>query len=82
MWSKRPKPGGKGLRCKIIVQGLARGYSHECSRPARRYQCEKNGFDLGLIDCCINHCAVHERQGITMILIDRRKRSCPKKEVA
>lgn len=75
MWSKRPKPGGKGVRCKIVVAGIARGYSHECDRPARRYACEKNGFDLGIIDCCKNHRAMHEKQGITMNLMDRRKRA-------
>jgi hypothetical protein len=74
MWGKRPKPGGKGLRCNIVVVGLARGSSYKCDRPAKRYACEKRGFDLGIIDCCKNHAAKHEKQGITMKLIDRRRK--------
>jgi hypothetical protein len=73
MWTKRPKPGGKGLRCKIII--ARRLGSILCDRPARRYLCSKNGYDLGAIDCRTNHCAAHERQGITMTLVDRRRKA-------
>ena len=72
MWTKRPKPGGKGLRCNIYVG--RKGEAVLCGRPARRYGCSKYGLDLGTIDCCVNHRAMYERQRITLTLIDRRKR--------
>lgn len=64
------------LRCKIVV---ARGYSRRawsqiCGRKAKRYACQKNGYDLGFIDCCEQHKALREKQGIAMRWIDRRKR--------
>ena len=72
MWTKRPKPDGKGLRCKIAL-AIPKNVLAYCDRPARLYMCEKSGFYLGLIACCKNHRAMHERQGITMTLQDRRK---------
>jgi hypothetical protein len=72
LWSSRKKLGAKGLRCKIVICPHA-APSFVCNRPARRYACEKRGFDLGVIDCCSGHAKVHEKQGITMKLIDRRK---------
>jgi hypothetical protein len=78
MWSKNPKPGGKGLRCKIQVQ--RGGELVPCDRPARRYRQMVMAFwddsqplDVGVIDCCINHAIKLERQGVTLKKIDRRK---------
>jgi hypothetical protein len=71
MWGKRPKPGGKGLRCKVFMVGR-REY---CDRPARLYSREKNGLDCGNATLCINHVRLHEREGIAVKLIDRRKRT-------
>jgi hypothetical protein len=80
MWGKRPKPGGKGLRCQILV---ARGKATvSCERPARRYICEKRSFYLGTVDVCTGHKAAHERQGITMTRMDRRKKYPPSPESA
>lgn len=88
MWSKRPKPGGKGLRCKITV---ARPKGIEswrtllyCDRPARRYGQQVKAFwnegqllDVGSIDCCKMHAQKLERQGVTLTLIDRRRTANP-----
>jgi hypothetical protein len=75
LWSKRPTPkeGDRKLRCKVLI--ATKGNTGECLRPARRYACEKECFDLGIIDCCKNHARLHEKQGITMKLIDRRKKA-------
>jgi hypothetical protein len=80
MWTKRPKvrPGDKKLRCKIIV--CARGGSFTCDRPARTYISAKYGLDLGLVTCCINHVRIHEKQGIKMLAVDRRRRTADQKE--
>lgn len=85
MWSKRPKPGGKGLRCKIAVAELTRRPLVICDRPARRYGQQVKAFwqngellDVGCIDCCKGHAEKIARQGVILTLIDRRKQ--PKKE--
>lgn len=76
MWGKRPKPGGKGLRCKIAVSGSFA----VCDRPARRYGQQVKAFwqngellDVGCIDCCKGHAEKIARQGVILTLIDRRK---------
>jgi len=76
MWSKRPKSGVKGLRCKIFVQGL----TVQCNRPARRYGQQVKAFwnedepqDVGVIDCCKNHALKLQKQGVILTLIDRRR---------
>lgn len=74
MWGKRPKPNGKGLRCRVALSFGKNKLICLCDRPARRYACEKNGYDLGASDVCKNHKAMYERQGMTMTLIDRRKK--------
>jgi hypothetical protein len=78
VWGRCPKvrPEDKTLQCKIVVaRGYGRrGWSYICGRKAKRYACEKNGYNLGLIDCCVNHKALHEKQGIVMRWIDRRKK--------
>lgn len=73
MFGKRPKPGGKGLRCKVLIAPSGKP-SYMCDRPARRYACVKRSYDLGTIDFCLNHHALHVKQGIDMVLIDRRKK--------
>jgi hypothetical protein len=78
MWSKIPKAGGKGLRCKIYVQ--RQGELVPCDRPARKYGQQVSAFwndgellDLGSIDCCLNHADALRRQNLTLTLIDRRR---------
>jgi hypothetical protein len=65
VWSKRPKPGGKGLRCKVIMAA-----GGECGRPARRYSCEKRGYDCGFIEYCKGHVTMQEKRGFTMRIVD------------
>jgi hypothetical protein len=79
MWSKRPKLGAKGLRCKILILDAGKR-AYFCERPARRYACSKKGldgsvYDLGTIDCCVNHARKVERQGVTLMLMDRRRKT-------
>ena len=75
MWGKRPtvKPGDKTLRCKIII-APSRSPAYVCQRKAKRYACEKWGSFLGVIDCCSRHKELHEKQGMTMRLVYRRKK--------
>lgn len=82
MWSKVPRPGGKGLRCTIHVQ---RGVDMErCDRPARRYGQEVRAFwdadriqDLGCIDCCKEHARKLQSQGFILTIVDRRRTANP-----
>jgi len=78
MWSKRPKPGGKGLRCAMWV---SRGV---CDRPARRYGQQVKVFwnndellDIGCLDCCKEHARILEERGVILTLIDRRRTANP-----
>ena len=78
MWSKTPKPGGKGLRCKIHVQ--RNGELVPCDRPAKRYGQTVKAFwddsqplDVGTIDCCMGHARKLENQGVTLTKVDRRR---------
>lgn len=87
MWSKIPKvkQDDKTLRCKIVVlrsrgRGFVGNISEPCNRPARRYVCAKNGYDLGFIDCCVTHMRKYEQQGVKMLLVDRRRLSSAVKE--
>jgi hypothetical protein len=82
MWSKIPKPGGKGLRCKIYVQ--RNGEMLPCDRPARRYGQQVKAFwnegqlmDTGCIDCCENHAMQLRKQAVILTLIDRRRTANP-----
>ena len=82
MWSKRPRPGGHGLRCKIHVARF--GGSEKCDRPARRYGQQVKSFwnngelmDVGCIDCCQNHARKLMDQGVILTLIDRRRTANP-----
>jgi hypothetical protein len=87
MWSKRPKSGGKGLRCKIHVHrpsGLQKISLVPCDRPAKRYGQQVKAFwldgellDVGIIDCCLNHAAKLRKQGVILKCIDRRKKAAP-----
>jgi hypothetical protein len=70
MWSKRPKPGGKGLRCKVIM-----AVGVECGRPAKRYECQKGSYDCGFIDYCKGHVAMQKKRGFTMHIVDRRRKT-------
>jgi hypothetical protein len=79
MWSKRPKPGGKGLRCKIIISEVG-----NCDRPARRYGQQVKPFwqpdrplDVGCIECCKMHAQQLRDQGVLLNLIDRRRTANP-----
>lgn len=82
MWGKRKevKAGDKKLRCKVQVT-YNKGFI-ACDRPAKRYACEKRGYDLGVIECCINHARLHEKQGISMNVIDRRTGRVADRKVA
>jgi hypothetical protein len=80
MWSKRPKPGSKGLRCKIRLNRT--GGLEACDRPARRYGQQVKAFwqdgqmlDVGTIDCCFSHAQKLRSQGVILTPIDRRKES-------
>lgn len=83
MWSKRPKSGGKGLRCKIAVARTKGIESWRtllyCDRPARRYGQQVKAYwqegqilDVGIIDCCQEHARRLQNQGVILTLIDRR----------
>lgn len=75
MWSKRPKPGGKGPRCKI---GLKVGQTLTfCERPARLYKMSKSGHPLGEVEVCKGHVQMYERMGATLQVIDRRRKRLP-----
>lgn len=73
MWTKRRiiMDGDKTPRCKFFV---SKGSGVRCDRPSRAYTAKKNGFDMGRVDCCINHKRKIEEQGFAMLLLDRRKR--------
>lgn len=82
MWSKRPKPNGKGLRCKVHVQ--IRNGLEPCDRPAKRYGQQVKPYwsngelqDVGIIDCCKGHAEKIRSQGVTLTRIDRRYTANP-----
>ncbi len=74
VWSSRVRLADTGPRCKIVIAKM--GFA--CNRPAFRYSqtVEKHGelYNLGIIECCVNHRKMHEKQGITMTRVYVRKR--------
>jgi hypothetical protein len=82
MWSKRPKPGGKGLRCTVGV--LRDGEVVPCDRPAKRYQYEQPEVahwiapikpEVVAFNCCIAHLRKFANEGAMLERLDTRKRS-------
>ena len=80
MWSKRPKPGGKGLRCEIEVR---RGTEMvRCDRPAKRFRQEQRECahwispfrtEVAVIDLCVGHLRKLVNDGFDLERVDRRK---------
>jgi hypothetical protein len=80
MWSKRPKPGGKGLRCQVTVR--RDGQLVPCDRPAKRYRkivqpvaaWVKNlvPYESDL-NCCIGHLRKLLSEDVDLERVDLRK---------
>jgi hypothetical protein len=70
MWGKRPKPGGKGLRCGWPIR---RDNNDLCNRPARPYKIHKRDFSAGEFKICKNHLQMYLKDGWTATWIDRRE---------
>ena len=81
MWSKRPKPGMKGIRCTVTVK--RDGEQVPCDRPAKRFrygQPEVAHWVAPLkpeaveVNCCIGHLRKLVNEGARLEQIDNRKR--------
>lgn len=74
MWGKRPKPGGKGLRCAVKLS-ICNAPAATCDRPAKRYEISKSDYKAGTFDICKGHMQWYLRDGWTCKVIDRRKKA-------
>jgi hypothetical protein len=81
MWSKRPKPGGKGLRCTIDVQRDGKCVS--CDRPAKRFRIALAPVAHWIaplkpesmeINACVAHLQKLGETGAQIERVDMRKR--------
>jgi hypothetical protein len=80
MWSKRPKPGGKGLRRQIKVN--RDGSDVACDRPAKRFKYEQPEVahwiaplkpEAAMLDCCIGHLRKLVNEGARLEQVDMRR---------
>lgn len=84
MWSKRLKPGAKGLRCQVLV--TRDGELVICMRPAKKYEIQRPAVAHWIapiqpapetICCCVGHLRKLAEEGADLTLIDRRRKVVP-----